>query len=417
MFTLKIGSLCSSLNHPYTFNNSNVKISGLAQMTPPVMVVTEILRPEGKFDQDSGIEKKTQLKCIFYSHKTSKYESSWFVCDQLKLIISQDFKILEDGLIRSENENNLIENGIKFLRDTNLKKIKSEYLNKLVVLKSCDIELGKKKITFEEEYDKVRKKTNAHLDFVPPVMTVIDIKLNEEKAKYDVKTGYQKKTVSNFLAKCKWFNYNSSTFSEDLLPIEILNIVTDNNSILSLINSAISENKLIKISNPPTLKMSTGLELTSSLIRPVELIFNHYKYILRYEDLYRSKYSQIQIDGLEVENRRDLKNIEEFVVGKIPRYNQLESNFTVPKMFDFVIGTFYRITYRDAQEKITKRIIYITDFIKDQVIVADCLLRDGELRHFKTSKESLLKIEELDQDFFQVSEQAKKSEKPNLDAD
>ena len=52
------------------------------------------------------------------------------------------------------------------------------------------------------------------------------------------------------------------------------------------------------------------------------------------------------------------------------------------------------------QSRITKRVIHITDFVKGKVIIADCLLRKGEIRHFKTGKESVLKIEELDQDLF-----------------
>ena len=66
----------------------------------------------------------------------------------------------------------------------------------------------------------------------------------------------------------------------------------------------------------------------------------------------------------------------------------------------FIVNQFYRIVYKDAQDRITERVIYITDFIKNKVLIADCLLRNGEERHFKIHKDNLLKIEILEQDFF-----------------
>lgn len=414
MFTLKIGSLCSTLNHPYTFNNSNVKISGLAQMTPPIMVIIEILNPDFKFDSESGELKKQQVKCAFYSHKSNKYESLWFMSDQLKLISSQPLEEGTDDPKISENDNALRNSGIAYLKDFNLKELKLDYINKRVIFKSCDIELGKKKITFEEQQGKERIRTSAHLDFVSPVMTVLDVKLNDEKIKYDGKTGYQKKITSNFLVKCKWFNPHSNAFSEDFLPIESIEIVESQTEILEKLN--INEKILIKHPHSITLR-SSNLKVDFTFIQPLELVFKHYKYVLKYKDLLRSSYDEVELNRIGVEEFYEPKYIENFVTRKTPRYNKTDSKFEIPEEFAFVIGEFYRITYRDAQENVTIRIIYVTDFEIGKVLIADCLFRNGEQRHFKPTKENLLKVEELNQDFFQVSEQENKSEMPNVDAD
>ena len=389
MTSFKIGSLCSIENHPYTINTANIKISALAQMTPPIMVVTEILNPDDKFDSDSGDKKNKQLKCIFYSHKTSKYENSWFDINQLKLIYQRE--------IQPENEDNVIKTGIKYLKNFSIQQIKDEFLIKQVLLKSCDLELGKKKTTFEQDDFKTRSKINAHLDFLPPVMTVIDVKLNEEKIKYDAKDGTQKRIASNFLLKCKWFNPNSSIFSEDFLPIESVDIVKLDIANIEMINNCINENKLFEFSYDTPIKLESGLTLNHTFIKPIEITFNHYKYKLKYFDFFIGLYSEMDVENIIIKN---IKNHEDIILNKIPRYDKSQSDFISTDDFTFNINEFYRITYKDVQSRITKRVIHITDFVKGKVIIADCLLRKGEIRHFKTGKESVLKIEELDQDLF-----------------
>lgn len=399
MTAFKIGSLCSLINHPYTLENTNVKISALAQMTPPIMVIVEFLTPDFNFDTESGDKKKKQVKCIFYSHKTNKHETFWFNIDQLKLISDNSFAAKLQSKELSENEKNMLEIGIEYLKTLSIKEIKDQFLLKQVVLKSCDLELGKKKTTFEEEDSKAKSKINAHLDFLPPVMTVIDVKVNDEKIKYDSKNGNQKKIASNFLLKCRWFNPNSSTFSEDFLPIESLDLVELNSELLKEINDCINDKKLIEFTYNCPLELSSGIDIQNTFIQPIELIFNHYKYKLKYYDFLKSVYSEVDLFEVTID---DLKDSEDFVIGKTPRYDAAASDFLTTNNFEFTISQFYRITYKDAQDRVTKRVIYITEFIKNKVVIADCLLRNGEERHFQVKKENLLRIEELDQTFFKV---------------
>jgi hypothetical protein len=397
MTTFKIGALCSLINHPYNINNTNVKISALAQMTPPIMVISEILNPDDKFDTESGEKKQQQLKCIFYSHKTNKYESFWFYTTQLKLIgnSSEEPNLQNDEF--SKNDINLLAIGIKYLRSSNITELKSNFILKQVVLKSCDLELGKKKTTFEEEDSRAKSKISAHLDFLPPVMTVIDVKLNDDKIKYDDKNGNQKKIATNFLVKCKWFNSNSSTFSEDFLPIESLDIIDLNSSMVKEISECISEKKLIEFTYGSTIILDSGIELKQTFIQPIELIFNHYKYKLKYYDFFKSTYSEEDVSKISM---KKLLNSEDFVTNQTPRYDSVKLDFVTTDNFEFNIEEFYRITYKDAHDRISKRVIYVKDFIKNKVIIADCLLRNGEERHFQTKKENVLKIEELDQSIF-----------------
>lgn len=397
-----IGSLCSIKNHPFTVNNTDITISALAQMTPPVMVITEILNPDYKFDTDSRDENKMQLRCIFYSHKTGKYESFWFNSNQLKLIFQEntqlDDRVMIENVDFSENDKELLQSGIKHLKGSNIKLIKNLFLQKQVVLKSCDIELGKKKTTFEEENLKAKSKINAHLDFLPPVMTVIDVKCNEEKIKHNSKDGKQKKIMSNFQLKCKWFNPNLNTFSEDFLPIESVMMINMDNSIIEELSRCIIEKKLFEFSYDIPLVLECGNELHRTLIQPIELTFNHHKYHLKYYDFFKSAYDKTDVSKIDI---RELMNLNVIISNKLPRYEK-DFGFLTTDEFVYKTGHFYRITYKDTQDKISKRVIYVLQYVVDKVIIADCLLRDGAERHFKPSSSNILKIEELYQSLFDL---------------
>ena len=205
MSYIKIGDIFSLKNHPYTTENTQIKISALAQMTPPLLVVTEILNSSNEYDTETGEKKSKQVKCIFYSHKTHKFETYWFNPDQLKAIkkkyeINGDSINLHEksGEVNTKDEIDLNNLGIEAPKNESLFKLKKHYLNRQVILKSCDYELGKQKSTFEEKENKSSQKISAHLDFLPPVLTVIDVKKNEDKIAYNPKTGNQKKISSFF---------------------------------------------------------------------------------------------------------------------------------------------------------------------------------------------------------------------------
>ncbi|MGO4906312.1 hypothetical protein [Flavobacterium sp. W20_MBD1_R3] len=403
MSSIKIGAIFSLKNHPYSIGNTDVKISAFAQMTPPLLVVTEILNNPKEFDTETGEKKPKQIKCIFYSHKTHKFENYWFNPEQLtpitkKIITSlpstDDNNLVE---IKTGDEDDLKSIGIENLKKTSIIDLKKEFLNRQVILKSCDFELGKQKSTFEKNGNKSSQKINAHLDFVPPVLTVIDIKQNEEKTTYNPKSGNQKKVSSFFLLKCKWYNPSLGIFSEDFLPIEAVNLIPEIQSI-DEISVLISSNKFVKLEVDNYIVLESGKILNHTYIKATDLVFNHYKYTLNYYDFFSSSYnkidlSKVNLNGIQV-------SLDDIILEKVPEYKKDKQDFTLSKDYEFEKDKYYRITYKDAAGTVTERVIFVKDYIKGKIVIADCLLRNGQERHFRI-KEGVLKIEALHPNLFE----------------
>lgn len=404
MSYIKIGDIFSLKNHPYTTENTQIKISALAQMTPPLLVVTEILNSSNEYDTETGEKKSKQVKCIFYSHKTHKFETYWFNPDQLKAIkkkyeINGDSINLHEksGEVNTKDEIDLNNLGIEAPKNESLFKLKKHYLNRQVILKSCDYELGKQKSTFEEKENKSSQKISAHLDFLPPVLTVIDVKKNEDKIAYNPKTGNQNKISSFFLLKCKWYNPSSGGFSEDFLPIEAVEIIPD---VLSIDNvkTLIADKSLFRLDLEKPIELEGGNKIYHTYIQATDLVFNHYKYKLKYFDFFKNKYSETDLS--EVDFKRNQISFDDFILEKVPEYKNDKQDFTSVKDYEFEIDKFYRITYNDVMGRVTRRVIFIKEYIKEKIVIADCLLRNGEERHFRI-KDGILKIEALNSVFFE----------------
>ena len=404
MSYIKIGDIFSLKNHPYTTENTQIKISALAQMTPPLLVVTEILNSSNEYDTETGEKKSKQVKCIFYSHKTHKFETYWFNPDQLKAIkkkyeINGDSINLHEksGEVNTKDEIDLNNLGIEAPKNESLFKLKKHYLNRQVILKSCDYELGKQKSTFEEKENKSSQKISAHLDFLPPVLTVIDVKKNEDKIAYNPKTGNQNNICSFFLLKCKWYNPSSGGFSEDFLPIEAVEIIPD---VLSIDNvkTLIADKSLFRLDLEKPIELEGGNKIYHTYIQATDLVFNHYKYKLKYFDFFKNKYSETDLS--EVDFKRNQISFDDFILEKVPEYKNDKQDFTSVKDYEFEIDKFYRITYNDVMGRVTRRVIFIKEYIKEKIVIADCLLRNGEERHFRI-KDGILKIEALNSVFFE----------------
>jgi hypothetical protein len=410
MTKIRIGDLVSLKNHPFGLDSDNVKISAFAAMTPPILVVSEIMNSTVEFDGGTGDEKPKQVKCIFYSHKSHKFENYWFNVKQLKIISEFNFGDNEDkekndvvsktskkGEFDATSDSNLSDIGIEYPKSKILGELKKDFLNKQVILKSCDHELGKIKTTFSQVDNKLSQKVNSHLDFLPPVLTVIDVKLNDEKISFNTKSGNQKKIISYFLLKCKWYNPSSGAFSEDFIPIETVLIIPAIKS-LELISELILNKLFLKQKFQNHIVLESGIVFDHSYIQPIELIFNHYYYKLRYYDFFKNKFNEIEL--LKIDLDGETVELSDFITEKIPEYKTQLQDFSNVKDYVFDVGSYYRITYKDLQDKITRRVILVKEFIKGKVIIADCLLRDGEERHFRLTDGSILKVEVLDSAFF-----------------
>lgn len=401
MPTIKIGDILSLKNHPYANGNTDVKISALAQMTPPLLVATEILNNSKEFDIETGEKKPLQIRCTFYSHKTHKFENYWLNPKQLKSVNSNYSTEDENSEeIKTGNEDDLKSIGIKNLKQSSLVDIKRDYLNRQVILKSCDYELGKQKTTFEKDENKSFQKINAHLDFLPPVLTVIDVKHNDEKTTYNPKTGNQKKISSFFLLKCKWYNPSSGAFSEDFLPIEAVKIIPEVFSI-DIVKTFISDKSLIRLDLDKCIVLEGGNKLNHTYIQAMDLVFNHYKYKLKYFDFFKNCYSEIDLSKVDLKHIH--ANFDDIILEKVPEYKKEKQDFTSVKDYEFDKGQYYRITYSDILGRVTRRVIFVQEYIKEKIVIADCLLRNGEERHFRI-KDGILKIEALNSCYFEDSE-------------
>lgn len=397
MGNIKLGDLYSLKNHPFGSGFTDVKISALALMTPPILVVSEILNSPKEYDSVTGNEKSKQIRCIFFSHKTQRFENNWFDLNILKEITDVNQEEYEESLRDEGDTQTKNLSKLTYSKTFSLEDIREKFLNNQVILKSCDLELGKLKTTFSQTDQRSVDKITAHLDFLSPVLTVIDVKVNDEKIGFNPKSGNPKKISSIFLLKCKWYNSFSGSFSEEFVPIETVEIISPENSV-ELVSRLISTKEFIKQNLKESIKLEGGKELKHTYVRPVELIFTHYKYKLKYYDFFKSKILEMDLSNFITDD--DSAKITDLILQKIPDYDSSLQKFNSVIDFPFVEQNYYRITYKDTKDTLTERIIYIKKFVPKIIIIADCLLRNGQERHFRVSDSSILKIETLEQKYF-----------------
>lgn len=382
MITFSIGDFVCLQNHPYFNKNQNIKIAANAEMTPPIMIVGEILDKD-EYNPLNGKQSEIQLRCYYYSTKDGKYIDKWIKAKQLKKLES-DYTYLDIEKLNS------IENfDLEFLRES--------YLNKLVCLKSVDFELNKKKI-FIDSSDGIRtNKENNHLEFLPPVMTVIDVVKNKEEKKYSsTKKDFIEKDLSKYLFKCKWYNPKTSSYSEELIPSTILGIVNDYSEKIDDIIKGFNENNflIIKQKSKDEFELEdNSAKINNTLIKPLELVFNHYYYNVSSFDFVKQKTAfhpldDIITDGLTIDYIQKSK-----IFGNAyPRYKTTFRPI-IPTIFKD--NEYHRIKYKDKSSRITTRIIKIIyqqpytdpEDNSDQIfLVSYCLLRKGHIRHFSVNQ-------------------------------
>ncbi|WP_312994665.1 hypothetical protein [Chryseobacterium flavum] len=378
MSSFNIGDFVCLQNHPYLNTNHKIKIAANADMTPPIMVVGEILNKD-EYNTSTGKQSEIQLRCYYYSTKEGKYIDKWIKAEQLKRF--------------DDTETYLNIDEFNKIDDFDLEYLKNLYLNKMVCLKSVDFELNKKKI-FIDSSDGIRtNKENNHLEFLPPIMTIIDIVKNKEEKRFSsTKSDSIEKDLSKYFFKCKWYNPKTSSYSEEFIPSKILGFVINQTKLIEIIMEGISENNFLITS----LKGKNILELEdssnkviNSIIRPIEIIFNHYYYKINAFD-----YAKQRTLSYTIDNFCSLDFIEKPTIfaHTYPRY---KTTFRPITENIFHEQEYYFIKYRDKSDKITSRIIkvlykepYVDPGTNEDCffIVANCLLRNGHTRHFNLSQ-------------------------------
>lgn len=361
MSEFKQGELIVFKTHPYINKLTNIKITGYSDYSSPVLVVKEI--KEKSFDKETGIDIGQQLNCIYYNSKEGKFTDKWINSNLVNKIF---FSIIDQKFLFEFNFKSQLEEKKKELTSKNYENlIKQSYINRKVVLKSVDIELNKVKVNRTKENGELME-TN-HLEFLPPVMTIIGFKFSDEKNKFSEKSG-----LPLIDLKCKWYNSNSKSFSELYLPSETLYEVKNTQDLfpekdlLSDIVESVEKNSFFNLpiltsTNSFILDGSTT-KISRTLGHSKAILFKHYFYQMNYFDYITQKKSSITVnDNFRIKTETDIFG------RKFPDYNS--QGFKL-KIFDckFIPSNYYYIRYKDTYNNITRRIIKIIDlfiYIKD----------------------------------------------------
>ncbi|WP_336718545.1 hypothetical protein [Chryseobacterium mucoviscidosis] len=386
MTTFSIGDFVCLQNHPYFLESHDIKIASNAEMTPPIMIVGEVLNKD-EYNPINGKQSEVQLRCYYYSTKDGKYIDKWIKAEQLKKLEARN------TFLDIENLSDIDNFDLEFLKES--------YLNKLVCIKSVDFELNKKKI-FIDSSDGVRtNKENNHLEFLPPVMTIIDIVKNKEEKKFSsTKPDYVEKDLSKYMFKCKWYNPKSSSYSEEYIPSKILGIIDDYSEKTKDIIKGFSENNflIIKQKSKHRFKLEdNSVEIINTVVKPIELVFNHYYYEVSCFDFIKQKITYHPIDDI-VTKALPTDYVQKSTIfgNSYPRY---KTTFRPITSKIFIDNEYYKIKYKDKANKITTRIIKIIyqepytdpeDNTDQTFLVSNCLLRKGLIRHFSVKNRSHL---------------------------
>lgn len=384
MEDFSIGDFVCLKSHPYYDNNSLIKISANADMTPPIMVVSETIK-KVQYDTSTGDPQEQQVRCYYYSHKEGKYNDKWIKIKQLKKLHPA-----KTYLNLGEFEN---------INDFDLDYLK-KYIGKLVCLKNVDFELNKKKV-FIDSSDGMRiSKENNHLDFLPPAMTIIEIVKNKDEKKYSSIDGKTEKECAKYLFKCKWYNPQTASYSEDLLPTNILGLIKNQEGQIIKINEFKENDSLCLFTLEKEIKIKNILDKNSyfilkrTLIKINDLAFNHYYYTFEYFDYLSQKKAISRVSNLNLEDNNLIYEKDSILKNKLPTI--IENKYVLIKSEDFITNQYYLITYIDKQNKLTHRCIKAINTINvqnienenitDSIVEAYCLLRNGDVRHFNISR-------------------------------
>jgi hypothetical protein len=352
MSEFKKGELIVFKTHPFIDKYSNIKISAYSDYTSPILVVKEF--KDKTFEKETGKEIGQQLNCSYYNTKDGKFIEKWINSNLVNKIFFSvlNHKILFDFDFKKELE--ILNKELSIKNYENI--IKEFHLNKKVVLKSVDIELSKIKINRTKDNGELIE-TN-HLEFLPPVMTIIGFKFSDDKNKFCENSGSLLIEL-----KCKWYNSSSKTFSESFFPPEILYFVKDtqdlfkDNDLLTDVAESMEENLFFNLPIPKPFKLEgniNGKTINKTIGHSDSILYKHYYYQMNYFDYITQNKSVITIDIPFV------KITETEIFGK--KYPNYDKGYKL-KITDckFKVDNYYSIIYIDAFNNITRRIVKITD--------------------------------------------------------
>lgn len=383
MDKLNIGDLVSLKSHPFNIFNESL-IGAFVDNTPPIMVISEVLKSNSYDTESEEVDTETnkvkklpnQYLCYFYSSKTSSFEKHWFKQNEIKKIDS-DIETNQEKVTKTEDKVSLL----------------NKYKDNLVVLKSADLELSKKKTTWSRTKEEDINKTQAFLEFLSPVMTVIDVVENQNfnKDRGNPKNGEIKRESCKFLLKCKWFNPIKQTFSEEIIPYKILQLVDFDEKKLEIIRDGIARKTVFVIKDDENIILEgTKHSFSNYILELKDVVIQNHTIKVFFKNLINNKLESSLIDNLIAENSG--KEFKQFITSEFPNYSN--SKYNNPLDLEWQRDKFYKIDYLDKKGKFTSRIITnckveefeTEDDEKDvKFVIANCLLREGKIRHFRVS--------------------------------
>jgi hypothetical protein len=363
MTEFKKGDLIVFKTHPFIEEHVNIKISAYPDYTSPILVIKEV--KEKSFEKETGKDNGELLHCMFYNSRDGKFTEKWI---SSLLVNKISFSVINHKILQEiDLKKELTESAKELLSKNYENLIKTSYLNKKVALKSVDLELFKNKINRTKENGELVE-TN-HLEFLPPVMTVIGFKYTDEKNKYCEKTG-----LPTIELKCKWYNSSLKTFSELLFPYNVLYSIKEtqelfnDKDLLADMSESLEKNlffilpleKKFALENEDN-KTTKAIVIKKTIGQSTSISFKHYFYEMNHFDFINQKKSSITIDNPFATSH------ENILFGKkYPNYDKgYKSKISDCK---FKIGNYYYIVYKDTFHNITRRIVKVKDlfiYIKD----------------------------------------------------
>lgn len=303
---LGLGDVVALKSHPFSEEFSTAVLSGDPQLVSPLMIIVEYIEEsKDQFDEKTGalITQKgsRQCKCLWFSTKTYQFEDAWISSRLLKIIVKND-RLLEKEDMLSVSDSSTYQ----------------EYFN--VSLKTTELELSKRKSSLTSEignriFSRDSKTIiNSLVSFVSPVMEVlqiVELKDTEQKeAKFDTRTGRQKRFTSKWAVKCKWFNPISDKMSEKFLPIDALKIIRKPElTVLLRLEKVINDEKYLK------LKVGEN----ETIVQPLAIIFKSGEYLLNAYDYKENKLVEVDINAISYDT------METYYWVKAPTFDFLRS--------------------------------------------------------------------------------------------
>ena len=383
---LQIGETVILPQHPFSLNKE-LKIGGNANYTSPILNVADVLIARGYDATTVNLipqKKSSQALCYFYSNKLGTFEKHWISFAEISNIFEPDPKDFELKIINGKlcSDFKVTDEVIGITkRELDKDELKDKFIYKNVVLKSANLELQKQKLHLQHYLEDKNKYTieNYH-EFLPPMMTVIDIVDNKNfyNDRLDEKSGIIKRLPSKYFLKCKWFNPVKQSFSEELLPPRIVEeVYLPSVKLISLLLDKSQNNKIY------TLKRNGEKSLAK--IKNVVQIHHTFRVVF-WDVLLQKNCSEVLNDSLEIQNTDlELKNLFEVPI-------------EISEIDDIVVSKdeYYQIKYLDRANRVTTRIIKCIGF-SEEAIFARCTLRENQERIFR--KEGILMLRHANKTF------------------